>query len=531
MTTLTAPSPAATARRRDMQWWAAVGVYVGVALYALIGAAYVARGRVNADEGWYLYASRLVYQGKLPFRDFSFTQMPLLPYVYGLPQVVGYSLRLGRVVSLAFALTGVVLCVRVAWREAGRFAALAVVVLCCAFPAGIYNLTLTKTYAMVACFLAVILFALTGKRERAGSWLLATTASMLLLLTRTSGFPVTLLVVGYVLLCAPSVRTRVIAAAITAVALVVAAAFVLVDPSAARFGLVEFHQLLWHHANTRTRIEEIFRQRIPDWAQDYFGYVALGIAALLAAASSRGLRRYLRENPVYVVLFVGIIGYLATQLPAGQWAPVEYATPVLPVAVTIAIVCVFRWAEARRTDDPAGAQWVGAALTTGIVGLAALTLIQPSARGYLVSDVNPGSITNADQVAAFVQDHTPKDGEVLALWGQPATVGAHRDLVPGATFGIFSYEDLSTPRAVALHYVNQQRLLQIVKSRRAAAIVLTDVDRTIFNFRGSLSRRRTDPALIPDAIDEGYRKVWSTQIWGTDSPVTLDVYLPRNHRR
>ncbi len=528
MTTVATASPPTAQRRRDVQWWAGVGVWCGLALYALIGAAYVARGRVNADEGWYLYASRLVYQGKLPFRDFSFTQMPLLPYAYGLPQLLGSSLRVGRVVSLAFAFTGVALCVRVAWREAGRLAALAVILLCCAFPAGIYNLTLTKTYAMVACFLAVILLALTGERVRPASWLLATVAAVLLVLTRTSGVPVAMLVVGYVVLCAPSVRTRVAAAVITALGAAIALLFVIADPSAARFGLVEFHQLLWHHADTSTRVDEIVRHRIPDWAREYFGYTALGITAVLAALSSRGLRRYLRDNPVYVLLAVGIVGYLATQLPAGQWAPVEYGAPVVPVAITIALVVVFRWAEERRLRDPSGAQTIGAALATGIVGLAVLTLIQPSARGYLVSDVNPGSITNADRIAHFVEEHTPANGEVLALWGQPATLAADRDLTPSATFGIFSYEDFTTHRAKALHYVNQQRLVDIVESRRPAAIVLTDVDRTIFNFKGSLSRRRTDPALIPDAIERGYRKAWSTQVWGIDSPVTLDVYLPRS---
>jgi hypothetical protein len=529
--TAVATAPAGTTeRRRDLQWWAAVGVAAGLVLYTLIGIAYVARGRVNADEGWYLYAARLVYHGKLPFEDFSFTQMPLLPYVYGPLQILSPSLRLGRVVSLLFAVVGVGLCVRVAWREAGRVAGLAVVVLCCAFPAGIYNLTLTKTYAMVACFLAVILFALTGSRARPGSWLLATAAATLLTLTRTSGIPISLLIVVYVLLCAPTLRTKLLALLITVVGAVVALAFVLVDPTAARFGLVEFHQLLWHHADTSTRIQEIIHHRIPDWAHDYFGYIALAFSALLAGFSSGPMRRYLRDNPVYVLLAIGLVGYLATQLPAGQWAPVEYATPVIPVGVTMAIVCVFRWADTKRASDRDSVQWVGAALTAGIIGLAALTIIQPSARGYLVSDVNPGSIARSDQVAEVVEQQTPPGGQVLALWGQPGTVAADRDLTASATFGIFSYEDLSTPRARALHYVNQTRLLRIIEARQPDTIVLTDVDRAIFSFRGALSFRRTDPQLVPAAVDRGYRKVYSTQVWGVDTPVNLDVYVRRGAR-
>ena len=56
------------------------------AVLALIVAACVAVlsvwwGAVNQDEGWYLYAARLVGEGKLPYRDFFFTQGPVLPFL------------------------------------------------------------------------------------------------------------------------------------------------------------------------------------------------------------------------------------------------------------------------------------------------------------------------------------------------------------------------------------------------------------------------------------------------------------------
>ena len=58
----------------------------GVAVLAAVVAAFTAVfavwwGAVNQDEGWYLYASRLVGEGKLPYRDFFFTQGPVLPMI------------------------------------------------------------------------------------------------------------------------------------------------------------------------------------------------------------------------------------------------------------------------------------------------------------------------------------------------------------------------------------------------------------------------------------------------------------------
>ncbi len=49
-------------------------VFLVVAFYRL----------VDLDEGFYLLASKLVYAGRVPYRDFFFPQAPGLPYVYGL---------------------------------------------------------------------------------------------------------------------------------------------------------------------------------------------------------------------------------------------------------------------------------------------------------------------------------------------------------------------------------------------------------------------------------------------------------------
>ncbi len=41
-------------------------------------------GALNQDEGWYLYAGRLVHEGRHPFRDFASTQGPVMAYLYSL---------------------------------------------------------------------------------------------------------------------------------------------------------------------------------------------------------------------------------------------------------------------------------------------------------------------------------------------------------------------------------------------------------------------------------------------------------------
>jgi len=60
---------------------------------------------VDADEGTYLLVSKLVMDGKLPYHDFFYPQMPLLPYVYGVwMKIFGPSWYAARLLSSLFAI-------------------------------------------------------------------------------------------------------------------------------------------------------------------------------------------------------------------------------------------------------------------------------------------------------------------------------------------------------------------------------------------------------------------------------------------
>ncbi len=58
-------------------------VTLAFALYSAGLAYYAATRPIDADEGFYATAARLVWQGKTPYRDFFYQQAPLLPYLYG----------------------------------------------------------------------------------------------------------------------------------------------------------------------------------------------------------------------------------------------------------------------------------------------------------------------------------------------------------------------------------------------------------------------------------------------------------------
>ncbi len=97
-------------------------MWLGIVLYAVETLLHLALGQLNGDEGWYLYGSTLVLQGLLPDRDFAYTQMPLLPYVYGAVQGVSPSLLVGRLTSVVISLGAVGMSVVMAKRYAGAWA-------------------------------------------------------------------------------------------------------------------------------------------------------------------------------------------------------------------------------------------------------------------------------------------------------------------------------------------------------------------------------------------------------------------------
>jgi len=150
-------------------------------------------GNLNQDEGWYLYAARLVSEGQFPYRDFAFTQAPMLPIVYAWiqPWVQAWGLGAGRVftalLGLGAALAASLLAARLVPPERRNGAALISFILILVNVYQGYYSTVVKTYSLTALFLVTGLWALSVALARRGGWSAA--AGVLLVLagaTRTS---------------------------------------------------------------------------------------------------------------------------------------------------------------------------------------------------------------------------------------------------------------------------------------------------------------------------------------------------------
>lgn len=150
-----------TARAMKLYW------FLGLGAALVLGAAAIWMGGLNQDEGWYLYAANLVAEGQLPYRDFFFTQGPVMPFVYSSFAFLWtrWGLLGARLFTLTLGLLGVLFAVGLARRFAPpdrrKEAMLLTFLLLATNLYHLYYLAIPKTYALAALFVLLGFYLLT----------------------------------------------------------------------------------------------------------------------------------------------------------------------------------------------------------------------------------------------------------------------------------------------------------------------------------------------------------------------------------
>lgn len=154
--------------------WTLLAV-LAVGVSVLLSATNLFLGDLNQDEGWYLYAARLVSEGHFVYRDFMFTQGPAMPVVYGafFPMIGKLGVAGGRLITSLFGLAAAGCAAWLAARSVSRhwkFAALAAFILTGVNVYQSYFTTILKTYALCAFFLTFGFVLLSYANSRRGAF-------------------------------------------------------------------------------------------------------------------------------------------------------------------------------------------------------------------------------------------------------------------------------------------------------------------------------------------------------------------------
>ncbi len=455
-----------------------------IALFIFMAILHILTGELNEDEGWYLYASKLVYEGRIPYVDFAYTQPPLLPYVYGLIQrIFGASLLLGRIVTSLFGLSALVLTMAVAKIISGERASLLAGAAIAVNPFSIYFMVITKTYSMAATLIALSLYLLFREGDKRIDHPLAGISLALAVGTRLTVAPV----FGLFLVYLAIVNRQYILRTITASGLtltVLFLPFLLLDPRATYFNIVGYHLARY--------VPQSLLERIFGKMRGFFEllinfpflipFILLGIA--LYILPKIGHYQLTHEKPsksYWGVLFI-FTSFAATFLAhfvPGAALP-EYHVLNLPLAAIFAGWLYDKWRTSLSWE------YKKALLTILVIGLLLFSflgarpmqwLLDPRTRYFNLSGGRL-PLAEASKVSQIIRDNTSSEEEIFTTHAYLA-LEARRDLLDGLEMGIFSfYPDWSTKRARRFHVVNFDIIKEYIRSREGKALVITDRDFT-----------------------------------------------------
>jgi hypothetical protein len=497
------------ARSAPWVWHAAVAVVQAIVLVPAAVLRYV-----DGDEGYYLLSAELVMAGELPYRDFMYTQMPLLPYFYGLwTEALGGGWLAARLLSVVFAVGIGVLLFDVAVRRFGRSLALVGVALYTFSGLVFAWFPTVKTHAL-ATFLLFAAFALADRRDAASprAWLAAGLLAALAADTRLIVAAAIPALAWAAFRAAPTGRRlQALGPFAAGLGIGFVPAFVFLVLDARRF---VFDNLGYHGLRSSEGLIGDIRQKgrvvsnllgigTPDGALPQF--LLLLVAAVAAAVV---VRRLGRPMPLALAI-AGLLG-AASLLPTPTY-PQYFVTlvPFLVVGVLELAGAIRSRLDAQR-DRVAGRALAGV-LGAGLAVYLLLGTVDVWRYTHLHADDRIGDI---ERVAAVVDRRTKPGDEVLSAWpgyvygsGAVQVSGLENDFAPAIA------ASLSEDEARGYRLMTAAGVERTILSRQPRVVVLKlwHYQTPVPDWESSIRRA-------------GYRLVYSTRPGATVFAGVAKVY-------
>ncbi len=490
-------------------------ILAGIAALVVLGICAWLDG-VNLDEGWYIVSSRLAATGALPYRDFAYTQSPLLLYALVPSQWLARGIFSARVTSSVCAALGIGLTISTARRLGGRRAAqFSGLLLLCLFPALPYWLSVTKTYGLASLFLAATVAALTSGVRASVRLPLATATAAGFALTRTSGAALAAIVLVYCLYAAPDRRSRTRVAVVAAAIGVPCLALLGLAGDRAVWNLYSYHQWSAYWADPAvSTLPSRLRQVFVAWP--FVSALVILVFAAVLLDRERSVLDRARSHPELVVIVTGMAAFVMTHLLGGAFYAEEYVSPLVPTAVMLGVVSAIRLRRVLPFGDRS-------LLVTAVV----LALLLTPRFGYLHPPGSLESRSAIDGLASCVEQNSNPHDRVFALVMLEAVPAAHRTPVRGTSLGGFSYQDVSTARAEHLHILNSELVLRALNDPSTKVVVLADVDLQLLSFAGWFSQERVSAAPVDQALMTEYRPVCAGDVEREFQIAHATVYVRR----
>ncbi len=457
-------------------------LYIMLGLYCFVALVYVFLGNNNRDEGWYLYASRLVYEGKVPYRDFPYFQMPLLPYIYGLPQFLfGPSILVGRLTSFAFSLITVGTGVYLAQRIAGRGAALLFLAFTIVNPNVMWTYTTTRTEPLVTPLVMLSLLFLLKQRRSTIDLVLAPSLMLWAMTVRLTVMPAFAAVLIFSLYQArKNSRQWDTILALVGLQMVVLVVVPLIltgermvfnvwstqEFRGSQFGTPE------PPLGTLLRAKALFLPLLQAW-YPLAVVLTVGLTAFLISMWRGGWRPSvagLGEWPTAHLAMLSLVGLIFLPNLALNALQPYYFVPAFPIAALMAASALHRLSGALHPHP----EWV---ILPSLVGTLLLieALTFASIFPLTLNTVDP-DIVAIRNVGSYLKSVVPPDKRVVTL-DTSVVLEANRRVPHGLEMDVFSlWSRFTTSDARRYGVVNREILQELVADENTGAIVVGEYD-------------------------------------------------------
>jgi len=517
---------------------------VAVVFGILLSAANLYLGDLNQDEGWYLYAAGQVAKGQLPYRDFAFTQTPLLPLVYSLlwPVVEMFGVAGGRLITAIFGLLAAGIAAWTAgrlspkrWRHVAAVLAFILIVL------NVYQSyfsTIVKTYSLCAFFLSAGVLLLTWAKAGKGEWAcfgagLLTAAAAGTRLSAGAAMPVIFL---YLVVFRKQLgwkRWFMYGLGGGLGLLFIFLPLYLLSPDGVTFWLVEYHKL----RDPGTGLYQMVLKAgfVSRYVQAYFVQSCLALALFVSYLvwfprrnketdpEEERVKSDEKLLPCPVVIPWAVWGGITLLHLSAPFPYDDYQVIVYPLfGAALAVSLVYRLNVLNKAcDEHTSSQrvlWIIATLLFCTITSSFSSpinqnwMIRGRDRIWWLMKEKPDMVV-LREVGAWLKART-RPGDILLTQDTYIAVEANRSVPQGLELGPFSYYPaMDTEKAKRLHVLNEDLLLDLLQSSRAPYAAISGYGLSIeCPAVERLEQNETD--LLWDTMQKHYQTVRTIPAFG-----------------
>ncbi len=443
-------------------------------VYLISSLIYVFGGRIHLDEGAYVYASALVYEGKLPYRDFFFLQTPVYPYVYGaFMQILGYGLVQARLISVMFGFFACLAACMIAGRLGGRPGMAAAAGLLAFNPFQIYFFTITRLYALTAFFFTASCYLILDRKKRASTQILSCILMALAVCTRLTVLPALPVLFLYIWLSnrRKPLKQLLPAAAGCLVLLAVIGFFYFKAKDEFYFNILGLNLSL-HSRNLAANLFQKARA-VTHLIKNYFlfwlvfAFVLFYKGRSLIDSFKKEIKGLSAEGVFWIFLALISGAHFSAKI-----FQESYQTFLFPLACATVGGAAGRIAYGVKNSESvrrllAGTFFIGCLLTFAAYGRTSLSLID----GH-------SPVESLERQAEFIRAHTAPEDYIFSADSPLAAAEAGRHVLPGMA-GSDYFPHWPTERCLRYHVTNDEILLQYIEEKRAKLLIIGDASYTL----------------------------------------------------